>query len=54
MKYKLYVKSQTYESDYEDSIEADSKDEAITKLNEALDLSDLGVEMITNEMVELA
>lgn len=52
MKYKLFVKSQTYEPDYEDSIEADSRDEAVTKFNECLDLSGLGVEMITNDMVQ--
>lgn len=54
MKYKLFIKSEGYQPNYEDSIEADSKDEAVTKFNECLDLSELGVEMITNEMVELA
>ena len=37
MKYHLHIKSHTFEPDYEDSIEADSKEEAIKKFSECLD-----------------
>jgi hypothetical protein len=40
MKYFLTIKSHTYAPDYEDSIEAESKEEAIKKFANCIDLDE--------------